>query len=182
MTMRVFCFGASALLLAYVAIASWFGATLFTDEVYNHALVLRSSLQSAEFPLETSFVHWYFDTLPIVRPEDWHRSAYLIAVSFIHAVVPTRADTIVNAMTCILLVVFACSPALLLSRMTGSSVVEVFAKPVMVVCTVLVVFSEAFSQAVVSVCQRTLALWPLMRLASVMKSTRRSLQLLLRQS
>jgi len=150
MTTRNFCFGASALLLAYVAIASWFGATLFTDEVYNHALVLRSSLQAAEFPLETSFTHWYSDPLPIVRPEDWHRSAYLVALSFIHEVAPMHGHTIVNAITCILLVVFAYSSALLLSRITGISVVEVLAKPILVFCTVLVVFSEAFSQAVVS--------------------------------
>ena len=67
-----------AALVAEVAHLALWTPNVHTDNLYNLGLVRRSA-DAAPWPLlETSYVHWYFEPYPMVRAEDWHRSAALV--------------------------------------------------------------------------------------------------------
>ena len=53
----------------------------YEDNRYNMALVLRNAEYPSDHFLETSLVHVFFEYVPIPRPEDWHRSYYLIVLT-----------------------------------------------------------------------------------------------------
>lgn len=74
----VYAFAGTTFLLLLVACVSEIG---FTDNQYNHALVARSALAPAPPLLVSSYLHWYFTDLDIIRPEDWHRSSYLLLLT-----------------------------------------------------------------------------------------------------
>ena len=50
-----------------------------TDNLYNLGVILRSAKSSSHYLLESSYLHWYFEDINIVRVEDWHRGLSLLA-------------------------------------------------------------------------------------------------------
>jgi len=67
----------AALAVEVVRLALW-TPNVHTDNLYNLGVVRRSATAAPWPLLETSYVHWYFEPYPMVRPEDWHRSAALV--------------------------------------------------------------------------------------------------------
>jgi len=81
--------GTAALVLASIAIVALttyltlFAPDDFTDNLYNLGVIRRSALPSSTHLLETSYSHWYFETEPMARAEDWHRSLPLLIDAFV---------------------------------------------------------------------------------------------------
>lgn len=67
-----------ALISGYVFKHTLFHPNHLTDNLYNKGVILRSAATRPGTLLETSYMHWYFETSPIIRPEDWHRSLSLV--------------------------------------------------------------------------------------------------------
>lgn len=70
------------LILLYVVRHTLFHANHLTDNLYNKGVILRSAAISSRPLLETSYLHWFFEISPIIRPEDWHRSLPLVILRY----------------------------------------------------------------------------------------------------
>ncbi len=83
-------------LVAEVARLALWTPNVHTDNLYNLGLVHRSA-GAAPWPLlETSYVHWYFEPYPMVRPEDWHRSAALVLLRGVAEAMGAGHDTMLR--------------------------------------------------------------------------------------
>jgi hypothetical protein len=71
-----------AALLVCVSSLVLFAPDYFEDNRYNLGVARRSALPGAQHLLETSLNHLYFEALPTVRAEDWHRGLSVLLLSF----------------------------------------------------------------------------------------------------
>jgi hypothetical protein len=70
-----------AALSVCVAYLVLFAPDYFEDNRYNLGVARRSALPGAQHLLETSLTHLYYEALPTLRPEDWHRGLSILLLS-----------------------------------------------------------------------------------------------------